>query len=82
MERDKIVGLFLRGSRALGLQMDEKEYRSDWDYFCVYDTWARVDGRLIKLPEIDITIYDINTFNHYLHQDNDIPLLELFALPL
>lgn len=67
LDKTKIKGLFLRGSRALGLEMNIEGYKSDWDYVCVYDTYSQINGRLIKLTDIDITIFDLNTFNFYIH---------------
>lgn len=55
----------LRGSRALGIQVDT-EYKSDWDYIVVYDTESHLDGRLIKLPNVDISFFDRNSFHKHL----------------
>ena len=61
--------------------MNIEGYKSDWDYVCIYDTWSTINGKLIKLTETDITIYDLNTFNNIIHNDNDISYLEFFFIP-
>ena len=50
LDKSKILGLFLRGSRALGITIDEDFYKSDWDYIVVYNTKSHINGRLIMLP--------------------------------
>lgn len=54
--------------------MENEIYKSDWDYVVVYDTKSCLDGRLIKLPNIDISFFDIGSFNAHL-LNNDISYL-------
>lgn len=62
----------LRGSRALGLTIDIEGYVSDWDYVAVYDTDSKMDAKLIKLPQIDISIFDKHSFRKDVYENNDI----------
>lgn len=76
LEYDRVVGFYLRGSRAIGYSTPQ----SDYDYILVYDTKSVIDGGLIKLKSVDIAIFDIATFNDLINQKNDISLIEIFFL--
>ena len=41
----------------------------------VYDTDSKIDAKLIKLPQIDISIFDKNTFRRHINEINDISYL-------
>lgn len=52
--------------------MDIEGYVSDWDYVAVYDTDSKMDAKLIKLPQIDISIFDKHSFRKDVYENNDI----------
>ncbi len=81
LKEDKVCAFFLRGSRALNLVLNEEDYVSDWDYFCVYDTATPIEGRLLKMKDIDVTFFDRQTFERELYENSDIPMVELLYLP-
>ena len=41
----------------------------------IYDTDSKIDAKLIKLPQIDISIFDKNTFRRHINEINDISYL-------
>jgi hypothetical protein len=80
IDKKKVCGLYLRGSRALGLEISSEEYQSDWDYICILDTWATVNTILLKLYDVDLIVLDRKSAE-ILINSNDLPMVELFALP-
>lgn len=80
IDKSKVVGLFLRGSRAFGVEIELDEYFSDWDYVCVIDTSATIYSSLAKLHNVDVILFDKKTFEMFI-SSNDLPMLELFYLP-
>lgn len=62
----KVEFFVLRGSQALGITINAEDYKSDMDYIVAYNTPCTLDGRLIKLPGIDISFFDIRSFQKHL----------------
>ena len=75
-----VRGLFLRGSRALGIDLETQGYKSDWDYACVIDTPATINSVLLKLHNVDFLLFDTKSFYIYAN-GGDLPMIELFYLP-
>ena len=70
LDYSRVEAFFLRGSRALGYATET----SDYDYVLVYKTDAQSMGRLIKLYEVDIALYDHRSFDQELNLNNNIAL--------
>lgn len=72
--------MFLRGSRAIDIHVEKEEYKSDWDYVCVLDTPAVINSILVRLPYVDLLLFDRRSFMIYVN-GGDLPIIELFSLP-
>lgn len=64
----------------MDIQVINEDYKSDWDYVCVLDTAAVINSILVRLPYVDLLLFDRRSFMIYVN-GGDLPMIELFSLP-
>jgi hypothetical protein len=64
----------------MDIHVVHEDYKSDWDYVCVLDTSAVINSILVRLPYVDLLLFDRRSFMIYVN-GGDLPMIELFYLP-